>query len=334
MMPPEVVTLLGNSAPQRDAQLRSELLAAINEFAGEAFPGIPININCEQGPYDPAAINIYFVARDRDQQYVWAKGIILNRSDAGRVIVFGQDFWDFFGQAWGPIWQWKNEVSNRDYLSALGSYYFDCYEFYLEWAVAHEMAHIRLGHHAHVELWPVSREEPQEVAADIEAARIMRRQYHLLSGFLLGVVKETLKFGFSETYHRHWTREDGDPFESSWRVEVVQCSETHPPFLVRSLAMLKAAARVEQGQAKEIQEHKEEGIKRALSENGDLESQIALEQLNEGKNLKPESTEDSSTSTIELVDHLRERIVIQHPIMGICSDKLLSFARRWLTANP
>jgi hypothetical protein len=98
--------------------------------------------------------------------------------------------------------------------------------------------------------------------------------------------------------------------------------------------MLKAAAKVEQEQAKEIQEQKEEDIKGALSENGDLESQIALEQLNDGKNPKPEPTEDSSTSTIELVDHLRERIVIQHPIMGICSDKLPSFARRWITANP
>jgi len=180
----------------------------------------------------------------------------------------------------------------------------------------------------HVEFWPVSGIEPQEVAADIEAARIMRRQYHLLSGFLLGVVKETLKFGFSETYHRHWTQDDGDPFESSWRVEVIQCSITHPPFLVRSLAMLKAAAIVEQEQAKEIQEQKEEGIKRALSENGDVESQIALEQLSEGKNPKPESTKDSSTSTIKLADHLSQRIVIQHPIMGICSEKLPSFVRK------
>lgn len=70
MMPPELVTLLDDSARQRDAQLRSELLVAINEFAGEAFPGTPININCEQSPYDPAAINIYFVARDPDQQYL------------------------------------------------------------------------------------------------------------------------------------------------------------------------------------------------------------------------------------------------------------------------
>ena len=97
--------------------------------------------------------------------------------------------------------------------------------------------------------------------------------------------------------------------------------------------MLKAAAKVEQEQANEIQKQKEEGIKRALSESGDLESQIALEQLNESKSPEPGPAEDSSNSTIKLADHLRERIVVQRPILGICLDKLPSFVKKWVTAK-
>jgi hypothetical protein len=328
ILPPDLVTLLGDTASRRDAELRSELLASINEFAGQAFPGVPVNLNCDRSSYDPDALNVYFVARDPDQQFLWAKGIILDRSDANRVIIFGQEFWEFFGQAWGPIWGWKNEVSDRDYLSGLADYYLDAYGFYLEWAVAHELGHIRLGHHARAGLWRTSEEQQMEVAADIEAARIMRRQYHLLSGYLLGLVKETLKSGFYETYHRRWKQEDGDPFQSDWRIRVKQCSETHPPFIVRSLSMLEAAANVEQEQAKEIQKQKEEGIQQALSEGSDEESQIALEQLKEKKSAEPELAQDSSTAVIQLAHHLHDRIIIERPMLGICFDKLPSFLRK------
>lgn len=322
MLPPELVTLLGDTATQRDAELRNELLTSINEFAGEAFPGVPVSVNCDGGSYDPAALNVYFVAHDTEQHFQWAKGIILNRSDASRVIVFGQGFWEFFGQAWSPIWEWKNEVSDRDYLSALADYYLDAYRFYLEWAVAHEMGHIRLRHHAHTGFWHTSEEQEMEVAADVEAARIMRRQYHLLSGFLLGVVKESLKSEFYETYHRQWRQRDGDPFQSDWKIKVTQCSETHPPFILRSISMLEAAARVEQEQAKDIQKQMEEGIKQALSEGDDEESRIALDQMKENKTVVPERTEDSSISVIQLAHQLRGRIVVKRPVLGICFGKL------------
>src|SRR6267378_3488194 len=156
ILPPELAVLLGNTAPLRDKELRSELLTSIDEFAAEAFPEVPVNINCERASYDPSALNVYFVAHDPDQQFLWAKGLILTRSDANRVIVLGPQFWDFFAQAWGPIWEWKNETSDADFLSALGSYYLDAYGFYLEWAVAHEMGHIRLGHHPTTGFWHTS----------------------------------------------------------------------------------------------------------------------------------------------------------------------------------
>jgi len=328
VLPPELAGLLGNTASQRDKELRSEFLASIDEFAGQAFPGVPVNINCERASYDPAALNIYFVARDPDQQFVWAKGLILNRSDASRVIIFGQEFWEFFGEAWGPIWGWRHETSDPGYLSALADYTLDEYLFYLEWAVAHEMGHIRLGHHAAAEHWHTAAEQQREVAADMEAARILRRQYHLVSGYLLGLVKETLKSGYYETYHRRWQREDGDPLDAEWTIEVKQCDTAHPPFIVRSLSMLEAAAKVEEEQAKEIQRQEEEGIQQALSEGNDLESQIALKQQKENQNSTTEPGKDSPASVIPIARRLRGRILIKRPVAGICFDKMPSFLWR------
>jgi hypothetical protein len=332
MIPPELAVLLGDTASQRDTELRSEFLTSINEFAAYAFPGLRVNINCDESSYDPSALNIYFVARDPDQQFLWSKGLIVNRSDASHVIIFGEQFWEFFAQAWGPIWRWKNETTDRDFLSGLADYDLNAYEFYLEWAVAHEMGHIRLGHKAGAELWHTAEEQRTEVAADVEAARIMRSQYHLLSGNLLGLVKETLKSGFLETYNRRWQQQDGDPLLADWTIRVKQCDVAHPPFIVRSLSMLEAAAKVEQEQAEEIQKQEEEGIEQALSAGNDEESQIALEQMKEKKKEQSERSEDSSLAMIQLAHNLHSRILVERPLLGFCFDRMPSLF--WKKSPP
>jgi hypothetical protein len=326
ILPPELARLLGDAAVQRDREIRSEFLTSVHEFAGEAFSGVPLNINCERSAYDPTSLNIYFVADDPDQRFSWSKGLILTRSDASRVIVFGPEFWDFFAQAWKPIWDWRNRTSNRDFLSALGGYDADIYLFYLEWAVAHEMGHIRLGHHSPKGLWLTQEDQGVELAADIEAARIMRRQYHLISGYLLGLVNETMKAGFYETYHREWQQGDGDPLRSDWKLHAVQCDRSHPPFVIRSLSMLEAAGRVSQDQREEIEKQKEEGIKKALSENNDIESQIQIEQMLEADKPAPKLSPQYA-SEIELAQWVRTRIIIERPVFGLCFDKLPSFLR-------
>lgn len=325
LLPPQLAGLLGDAASQRDKELRSEFLASIHEFAGEAFRNVPVNINCELGAYNSSAVNIYFVARDPEQQFVWAKGLILTRSDASRVIVFGPQFWDFFAQAWAPIWNWQNEVPRQDFRSALASYYPDIYLFYLEWAVAHEMGHIRLGHHAQNGLWISRDEQDIELAADIEAARIMRTQYHPISGYLLGLVEETMKAGFYQTYHREWTPSDGDPLEADWKLKAVQCDRAHPTFVARALSMLEAAVKVQEEQAREIQKQEEEGIKKALRQDNDMESQIQMEELEKNKGHAPPL--NFSFLTIQMISKLRARIIIDRPVFGICFDGWPSFLR-------
>jgi hypothetical protein len=324
ILPPELAQLLGNAAPQREQELRNEFATSIHEFAGEAFPGVPVNINCEGSPYDPGSLNIYFVADDPDQQFSWSKGLILTRSDASRVIVFGPEFWDFFAQAWKPIWEWRNSTSNHDFLSSLGEYDVNLYQFYLEWAVAHEMGHIRLGHHSSKGFWLTQEDQSLELAADMEAARIMRRQYHSISGYLLGLVNETMKAGFYETYHREWQQSDGDPLRSDWKLRALQCDRSHPPFVIRSLSMLEAASRVSQEQREEIEKQEKEGIKKALNESNDIESQIQLEQMLGADKPAPRPSPEYA-SEIELSQRIRSRIVTQHPVFGLCFDKLPSF---------
>jgi hypothetical protein len=334
LLPPELAVLLCDTASQRDKELRSELLTSIHEFAGEALPKVPVNINCEQGSYDPSALNVYFVARDPEEQFGWAKGLILTRSDASRVIVLGPQFWSFFAQAWAPIWNWQNEASDPDFRSALGTYYLDIYDFYLKWAVTHEMGHIRLGHHAQRGLWLSHNEQGNELAADIEAARIMQRQYHLISGYLLGLVNETMKAGFYQTYHRKWQVADGDPLESEWKLRAVQCDRAHPPFVVRSLSMLEAASEVQEEQAREIQRQEEDGIKEALRQSNDIESQLALEELGEKRSSSPSRAPDSLLPRVQIVSKVRGRIIIEHPVFGICFDDWPSFLRKHYQGLP
>lgn len=324
ILPPELAQMLGADVAQKQQEVRTEFLTSVNEFAGEAFPGVPINLNCERSAYDPASLNVYFVARDPDQKFSWSKGLILTRSDAGRVIVFGPEFWEFFAQAWKPIWDWRNTTSNADFRSALAIYDLDAYRFYLEWAVAHEMSHIRLGHRPPKGLWLTQEDRSVELAADMEAARIMRRQYHLISGYLLGLISETMKAGFYETYHREWQQGDGDPLRSDWKLHAVQCDRSHPPFVIRSLSMLEAAARVSQEQRAEIERQKEDGIKKALRESNDIEGQLQIEQMLEAE--KPTPTPSPQyAAEIDLARRIRARVIIERPVLGICFDKLPAF---------
>ena len=334
VLPPELTTLLGTNAKSRNEELRNSLLVAFHELGRHAFPGVPVNVNCELAAYDPNMLNIYIVASDQYNRFAWANGLILTRSDASRVLVLGPHFWDFFHEAWRPILIWPKETHSAEFASAAGEFYVPVYEIYLQWAVAHELGHMKLGHSPPRYWWDRSRQQQQETAADVEAARMLRSNYYQITPHLLGLVQETMKFQFEGTYHRSWTKADGEPFtyswfqpdngfqESAWHIRVDDCDPTHPPFLVRSLSMLEAASAVALEQREEIDSTEKQQMKDALRQEGSIESELALEQLNEGSNA-PESRRSGRwpASVNQLANRLRARIDVQKPFLGVCLGK-------------
>ncbi len=255
-LPPTLRRLLGAGAAQRGVQTRDGLVVSLNELPGEFFPSTRVNINCEHAPYDPTAVNIYVISRDPEDRFSWARSTILTRPDAGRVLILGEGFWAFFDEAWQPILAWRKEVTNESFLKAIGDYAAELYDFYLEWSIAHELAHMKLGHKPHSGWWQNSDQQAMETAADTEAARMMRTNYRQITPQLLGLINETMKVEFPRTYGRPWRPTDGPAFEydwahpemgfanSRWAIKLRSTSTTHPPFLIRSIAMLEAASGV------------------------------------------------------------------------------------------
>jgi hypothetical protein len=98
-----------------------------------------------------------------------------------------------------------------------------------------------------------------------------------------------MKYEFAKTYGRPWAATDGEPFTglgpgfivSSWPIELNYCDSTHPPFLLRSLSMIEAAAQVANEQAQAMADDSRRQKEEILKQEGSVESQIALEQLRE-----------------------------------------------------
>jgi hypothetical protein len=258
-LPPQLRQLLGQRASQQGAETLSTLRVHLNELPREFFGDIPVNLNCKPTSYDSAAVNIYFVARDPQGVFTWSRRRITTVANAQRVLVFGESFWAFFDDAWRPILAWRGEVDDPSFLEAFGDYVAELYDFYLEWSIAHELAHVKLGHRTHELPWHTAESRAIESAADIEAARMMRANFRQITPQLLGLIKETMKFEFSRTYGREWRPTDGPAFEymwseerfanSRWHITLPASNSTHPPFLIRSIAMLEATSRVAMDQS-------------------------------------------------------------------------------------
>jgi hypothetical protein len=324
LIPPELRDLLGDEAPAKEAELRDLLLVTINELAARELPNASVNFNCKIASYDSTALNVYLVGNDPQNRFRWAKGTILTRSDAHQVLVLGNEFWNFFGKAWEPILNWRKEVSNRELLKAFGDYYFELYELYLEWAIAHELGHMHLGHHPQWTWWGNQDQQRLELEADIEAAKTIRRNYMQITPQLLGLVNETMKYEFQETYDRPWSISDGEPFRSvgdgfissSWRIQLNFCNSTHPPFLLRSLSMIEASAEVGIEQVKQISDQQRNSDKAALMQEGSVESQLALEEM-QTETLHDRYASRWSTALLELVRQLRGRIILHHEFFNL-----------------
>ena len=334
ILPPELVALLGTDATSRNEQLRNSLLVSFNELGAHAFPGARVNVNCEFAAYDPNMVNIYVVASDPDNRFAWASGLVLTRSDAGRVLVLGPHFWDFFREAWRPVLIWPSETTSPAFASAAGEFYIPVYEIYLQWAVAHELGHMKLGHSPLRYWWDRSQQRQQETAADVEAARMLRSDYYQITPHLLGLVQETMKSQFESTYHRPWSKTDGEPFEyswfqpdkgfriSDWHVRVKDCDPTHPPFLLRSLSMLEAASAVALEQRKQIESEEKQQKKEILREEGSIESELALEQLEQGSSPPEFRRSDHWAAGVnKLARQLKARIDVVEPFLGVCIGK-------------
>jgi hypothetical protein len=253
LLPPELTSLLGDRSAQKAAEVRAEVSTTLDDLIVNSFPDTPLNLNCERGAYDPNAINVYVIARDHNERFKWAEKRIVTLSDTPHVLILGQEFWNFFNDAWQPILRWRGEVSDKDWLAAFGEFTTELYQFYLQWAIAHELGHMKLGHYEHRAWWPNSEQPGIELAADIEAARSLRRIYSQITPQLLALINETMKYHFRDTYQRDWTSADGEAFklalrnglvESDWNIRIEDCSATHPPFLIRSISMLEAASSV------------------------------------------------------------------------------------------
>ena len=145
-LPPQLRDLLGPRAQQRSEETVETLRVALNELPGEFLADVNVSLNCVPSSYDASGVNVYFVARDPQQKFSQAKGRITTWTDANHVLVFGQDFWLFFEEAWRPILAWRGEVNDADFLEAFGDYVAELYQFYLEWSIAHELGHMKLGH--------------------------------------------------------------------------------------------------------------------------------------------------------------------------------------------
>jgi hypothetical protein len=332
LLPPELRQLRGPLAAADNARLWNSVQVSLNEFARAAFREAKVNLNCSAGSYDGNDLNVYFVTDDRDGSFEFANGMIITRTDAKRVIVFGQRFWDFFSKGWRPVLEWKMETTDPRFLSALGDLYIEAYEFYLEWAIAHELGHIRLNHHAASSWFTSHDQQDVELDADIEAARTLRSEYLQATPHLLGLVKETMKYYFAQTYRRPWTANDGEAFESNgiasfrettWSIKLPTCLHpTHPPFLLRSLAMLDAASVVAREQAAQINEQARKNEAQALSEENSVESELALEQLKEAQD-RPSGDATQSLwpeAVADLVKQLRRRIQLVRSWHTSCAE--------------
>lgn len=334
VLPPELTTLLGSDAMSRNEQLRNSLSVTFSELGAHAFPGVPINVNCEFAAYDPNMINIYVVASDQHNRFAWADGLVLTRSDAGRVLVLGPHFWDFFHEAWRPILIWPRETHSPEFASAAGEFYVPVYEIYLQWAVAHELGHMKLGHSS-LRYWrDRARQQQQETAADVEAAKMLRTDYYQITPHLLGLAQETMKFQFENTYHRSWTKADGEPFVyswfqpekgfqiSDWHVRIRDCDPTHPPFLLRSLSMLEAASAVAIEQRKAIESTEKQRAKDVLRQERSIESELALEQLSEDSSASEFRRSDRWAASVnQLARQLRAHVDVEEPLLGFCFGK-------------
>ena len=328
LLPPDLRVLLGPEAAQRESELRNALPVTINELADRELPAVRVNLNCRSSDYDPNALNVYIVGNDTRGQFKWAEGMILTRSDGHDVLVIGKDFWDFFARAWRPILDWRMQTTNTDFLQALGDHDFELYQFYLEWAIAHELGHMRLGHYPQTAWFDNEKQRRLELEADIEAARTIRGNYMQITPQLLEVVNESMKYEFTQTYHRAWSGSDGEPFQmvgagfvtSSWTIDLNYCDSTHPPFLLRSLSMIEAAAKVGNEQAQQIAVQERNAKREALLQEGSIESELALEQMPAEEPQDTQSSSQWSTALLELVPQLRNRIILHRRLFSLaCS---------------
>jgi hypothetical protein len=326
ILPPELRVLLGDRSNATDARLKDSFKVAIVELVAHSFPGTPVNINCELGAYRSDAVNIYMVASDPDQTFRSMHGMILTRSDAERVLVMGDEFWNFFFTAWRPILEWQSQMSSPDRNEALADQYIEGYEFYLEWAVAHELGHMRLGHRP-APWYKHSQQRTMELAADVEAAKSLKAEYFQITGHLLGLIKETMKYQFELTYHRPWQASDGEAFESfgpdsfretPWHVTLFVCDSTHPPFLMRSIGMLEAVATIAKEQTRSLRDDSLQRQKQILAEDESVEGQIALEQLEEEDVPMKEPTDRWADALSTLAVDLRMRVDVNRRWM-FCS---------------
>lgn len=331
VLPTELAALLGKDAARRNEELRNSLLVSFHELGAHAFPGARINVNCELAAYDPSMVNIYVVASDPRNHFSWANGLVLTRSDAGRVLVLGPHFWDFFHEAWKPVLVWPQETPSPDFASAAGEFYVPVYEIYLQWSIAHELSHMKLGHSPLGYWWDRSQQRQQEIAADVEAARMLRSDYYQITPHLLGLIQETMKSQFEVTYHHPWAKRDGEPFEyswfrpeqgfrtSEWHIRVEVCDPTHPPFLLRSLSMLQAASAVAIEQRKQIEIEEKQHTEELLRQEGSLESELALEQMEQGSATPESKRSDRWAEAVNgLAIKLRSRVDVMEPFLGVC----------------
>ena len=329
LIPPELRDLLGAEAPAKEVELQNALAVTVSELAARELSTASINLNCGTSDYDSNALNVYVIGNDPEKRFAWARGMILTRDDGHQVLVMGDEFWDFFGKAWKPILNWRKELSSPVLDQALGDYYFELYQFYLEWAIAHELGHMRLGHHPQTTWWDNAEQRRLELQADVEAARAIRGNYMQITPQLLGLISETMKYEFERTYHRPWSASDQEPFRSigpgfvtsAWTIELNHCNSSHPPFLLRSLSMVEASAQVGIEQAQKISKQMREDKREALLQEGSIESQLALEEMQAGAPEKNRDSNQWSTALLELVSDLRNRIILKRRIFSLrCPD--------------
>lgn len=261
-LPRKVAEALGEDVHHQIATMRNAFVVALNEIPPMFFPDTQINLNCDKDAYLPSGVNIYVVNDDRMRVFDEARGRILVYPGPGNIVIFGDEFWWFFLEAWEPIIGWSKEVEGggeeaKLFIEAHAEYLLEPYGLFLEWALAHELAHLKLGHVPAAMGADFAQLQRMELEADIEAMRTLSENYHPSSGHLLGLLAELMKQEFGKARGRAWETSDGKPFDvswapggtkgvtvSPWRIPVLVSDAGHPPVILRTLSMLEASATV------------------------------------------------------------------------------------------
>jgi len=231
----------------------SELRIAFTEIGGGFFPGREVNVNCESQAYCPECLNIYVVRHDPKGLFADLASNTQALAAPPRTIILGQAFWAAFDEAWEPLLSWRDEVEDPAFRRAHAQLMTEHYGLFLQWLVAHEAAHLQLGHNTQLSA-SLATLRTQELAADLAAARLLKKNATQITPQLLGLSNEWMKRLFGENHGRPWRFSDGPAFQSAldggfisttWHVTISDYSlRSHPPFVIRILSMLEAAATV------------------------------------------------------------------------------------------